>query len=147
AIAVKTLAQLIRDHKTEVGQFLRAALVIATHNDGLGFHQAMVAECSRASEGLCIRGGLDCAWGATDYKEQDEARQDRRPLETDIKGALGRTDICEKIRNRWKEEFIFYADLAQLPKAPSVVVREGKADQPSLHRPNVKVEQHVARPG
>ena len=96
-----------------------ASLVVATHNNGLRFHQAMVAETVDERDdaaGVHLKGKGDLAWGCMTFDEQVHSHIVRDSLENDLTNALlnvGKRpassrsrnregkDYCEEIRSNW----------------------------------------------
>ena len=122
-----------------------AALVAATHNNGLRFHQAMVAECWQDEAGkLILRGKQDLAWGCMNFTEQDDARDQRNSLETDLQKAMDSLDTCcRKLRENWSS---FLCELPPDTRGPALIRRqgEGPSRSPSAGRTLLCVE---AAPG
>src|SRR5262249_8193395 len=82
------------------------------------------------------------AWGSTCFEDQDAARQGRKSLEEDIKGAIVAPTICQPIQDKWEG---FNCPLASLPPLPCVLVRRAYVDTMTV--PTGKVPIQIAEPG
>jgi GAF domain-containing protein len=121
-----------------------AAMVVATHHDGLGFHQAFVARCTEEDDQqrkvVRLSGQGRFAWGAFTSKEQVTADQLQRDLEADIDAAIATKSLCEAIQSAWMH---FEFELPHLPEAPCLFVRQGVSCPPS----NLRVAVYRAASG
>ena len=101
-------------------------MVVATHHDGLGFHQAFVAGCTEGDEQqrrvVRLSGEGRFAWGAFGSMEQVTAHQGQGDLEGDIDAAVGTKSLCLAIQRTWTQFFEF--ELPYLPQAPCLFVRQ-----------------------
>jgi GAF domain-containing protein len=148
SIAVRKLTETVPRPGVAAGRrvasdrFHFAAMVVATHHDGLGFHQAFVAE--RVQEDgesdvrLCGKDRL--AWGVFGSREQFSAHQRQGGLEDDIDAAMNVAELCKPIQDAWE---VFKFELPYLPEAPCVFVRQGAARYPT----NLRVAVHRASSG
>jgi GAF domain-containing protein len=121
-----------------------AAMVVATHHDGLGFNQAFVAGCTeeedQQSKVVRLSGKGRFAWGAFGSAELVTAHQRQTGLERDIDRAVSTKSLCEAIQNAWK---FFEFELPHLPEAPCLFVRQGASSHPS----NLRVAVYRAASG
>jgi GAF domain-containing protein len=144
--AIKKLTEIINDRSADPKRFNTAALVIATHHDGLGFHQAFIAECavdnSLYQGWINLTGKFENAWGCQVFSEQDIAHREQGDLEADVNGALRDPGLCAPIRKAWST---FNVHVPHLLETPCLIVRQGSAEElppgPRL------VNQQVAVPG
>jgi GAF domain-containing protein len=108
-----------------------ATLVVATHNDGLCFHQAMIAEWLPDETGgmTILRGKKDLAWGCMSFPEQDHAHDQRDSLERDLQNSLANLDTyCRKLRENWST---FHCELKPNTTGPTLIRRQGIGPQRS----------------
>jgi GAF domain-containing protein len=113
-----------------------ATLVVATHNNGLRFHQAMVGELRQeeGGESVLLRAKEDFAWGCMTFLEQDHAHARRDSLERDLDNALhNRQNYCQGIRDAWRAHF-FRCGLGSMPEGPCLVRRYTGRPLPSPSR-------------
>lgn len=120
-----------------------AAMVVATHHDGLGFHQAFLAECDHDDHGreVRLRAKGHAAWGAFGSIEQLSAHQRQSSLEADIDAAMANSRICDSIQQKWSDFFTTFHELPYLPDAPCIFVRDANAPSPT--NPRVAVHRAV----
>lgn len=100
-----------------------ATLVVATHNNGLRFHQAMVGEFwqDKAGGNSILRGKQNLAWGSMSFAEQDDAHDQRDTLDSDLQKSLGDPyKYCAEIRATWRD---FGCSLESDPCGPCLIRR------------------------
>ena len=116
-------------------------MAVATHHDGLGFHQAFIAQCTSApGAGVVLSGKGQVAWGAFTVGEQVDAHGRQSDLDSDIGAAIADHTLCHQIQDAFAG---FKAELPHLPQGPCLFVRERYEQAPSS--PRVAVIR--ARPG
>jgi GAF domain-containing protein len=152
SIAVRKLTESVprsgidRSKRLHSDRIHYAAMVVATHHDGLGFHQAFVATCTedvdQQKRVIRLSGKDQIAWGAFNTKEQNVAHAGRSELKGDIDAAISMDNLCEAIQKEWSS--FFEIELPYLPEAPCLFVRDGLA---AKYPSNLRVAVHRAPEG
>jgi len=112
SVAVQELTKSIERDDFHPADFFLAGLVIATHHDGLRFHQAFIADRESSGGPGVVRptktmreftqgAGWASAWGCANLEEQNGALNGRRGLEADIEATRPNANACRTLQDKW----------------------------------------------